>query len=106
LATALPLIAAVGLLLPISTVAAVAWVLPALGFTVAVLGVGTWIKAEYAATAIAAAWIAAVTWSVRADDPLALVAPVSLLAYAVVLAGGAAVLVGRLVAAEQPRRLI
>jgi hypothetical protein len=106
LVTALPITAAVGLLLPISSTAAVAWLLPALGFTVAVLGVGTWIRPEYAATAIAAAWCAAVVWSVRADDPLALFAPVSLLAYTGVLACGAAVLAGRLVAATSPRRLL
>jgi hypothetical protein len=106
LATALPIIGGVGLLLPISTTAAVAWLLPALGFTVTVLGVGTWIRAEYAAIAIAAAWFAAVTWSVRADDPLALVAPLSMLAYAVVLLVGAAVLAGRLVGAGPPRRLL
>jgi hypothetical protein len=106
LVTALPIIASVGLLLPISTTAALAWLLPALGFTVAVLGVGTWIRAEYAATAIAAAWVAAVAWSVRADDPLALVAPLSMLAYALVLVCGAAVLAGRLVGAGPPRRLL
>jgi hypothetical protein len=106
LVTALPIIASVGLLLPISTTAALAWLLPALGFTVAVLGVGTWIRAEYAATAIAAAWVASVAWSVRADDPLALVAPLSMLAYALVLVCGAAVLAGRLVGAGPPRRLL
>lgn len=106
LATALPVIAVAGLLLPISALAAVAWLLPALGFTVAVLVVGTWFRAEYAATAIAAAWILAVAWSVRADDPLALVAPLSMVGYALVLACGAAVLARRLVSAETPRRLL
>jgi len=106
LATALPIIASVGLMLPITTTAAVAWLLPALGFTVAVLAVSTWIRAEYAATTIASAWAAAVWWSVRADDPLALVAPLSMLAYALVLALGAAVLVRRVVAAGPPRRLL
>lgn len=106
LATALPLIAAVGLLLPITTSAAVAWLLPALGFTVAVLAVGTWIRAEYAAGAIAVAWTGAVLWSVSAEDPLALFAPLTLLGYALVLAGGAAVLVGRLVTTTSPRRLL
>jgi hypothetical protein len=106
LATALPIIATVGMLLPISTTAAVAWLLPALGFSVAVLGVSTWVRAEYAATAIAAGWAAAVAWSVRADDPLALVAPLSMLAYVLVMALGVAVLVGRVVGAGSPRRLL
>jgi len=106
LVTALPIIALVGLLLPISTIAAVAWLLPALGFTVAVLAVGTWVRAEYAAFAIAAAWAAAVVWSIRVGDPLALFAPQSLLGYALVLACGAAVLTARLVAATPPRRLL
>jgi len=105
LATALPIIAAAGLLLPIATVAAVAWLLPALGFTVAVLAVGTWLRAEYAATGIAVAWCAAVVWSVRADDPLALVAPFALFTYALVMVCAAAVLTSRLVAASSPRRL-
>jgi hypothetical protein len=104
LVTALPITAAVGLLLPISSTAAVAWLLPALGFTVAVLGVGTWIRAEYAAAAIAGVWFAAVAWSIRADDPLLLVAPLSMLAYALVLVSGVAILARRLVAAA-PRLL-
>jgi Putative zinc-finger len=106
LATALPIIAGVGLLLPIATSTAVAWLLPALGFTVVVLAVGTWVKAEYAAGAIAVAWAGAVLWSVRAEDPLALLAPLTLLGYAIVLAGAAAVLASRLVAATSPRRLL
>jgi hypothetical protein len=106
LATALPLIAGVGLLLPIATTAAVGWLLPGLGFTVLVLAVGTWIRAEYAASAIAVAWAGAVLWSVRADDPLALVAPLTLVGYTLLLAAAAAVLAGRLAAATSPRRLL
>ncbi len=105
LAVALPLIAAVGLLLPISTTAAVAWLLPAAGFVVAVLGVSAWVNPEYAATAIAAAWVCAVAWSVRAGDPLAVIAPLSMLGYAVLLAAAGVILAGRLLSAHPSWRL-
>ncbi len=106
LATALPVIAAAGLLLPISTVAAVAWVLPALGFSVVVLGVSTWVRGEYAAVAIAFAWVCAIAWSVHAENPLALLAPPAMAGYLVIAAGGAAVLATRLVAQGGPRQLL
>jgi hypothetical protein len=105
LAVALPLIVAVGLLLPISTTAAVAWLLPAAGFVVAVLVVSAWVNPEYAAAAIAAAWVGAVAWSVRDGDPLAVVAPLSMLGYAVLLAAAGVILAGRLLSASPSWRL-
>jgi len=105
LAVALPLIVAVGLLLPISTTAAVAWLLPAAGFVVAVLVVSAWVNPEYAAAAIAAAWVGAVAWSVRDGDPLAVVAPLSMLGYAVLLAAAGVILVSRVVTASPSWRL-
>jgi hypothetical protein len=105
LAIALPLIAAVGLLLPISTTAAVAWLLPAAGFVVTVLVASAWVNPEYAAGAIVAAWVGAVVWSVRAGDPLAVEAPLAMLAYAVLLAAAGALLAGRLLSANASWRL-
>jgi hypothetical protein len=105
LAIALPLIATVGLLLPISTTAAVAWLLPAAGFVLAVLVASTWVNPEYAAGAIVAAWVGAVAWSVRAGDPLAVEAPLAMLAYAVLLAAAGALLARRLLSADASWRL-
>jgi hypothetical protein len=105
LVVALPLIAAVGLLLPIATTAAVAWLLPATGFVVVVLGVSSWVNPEYAAGAIAAGWVGAVAWAVRVGDPLAVVAPFAMLGYAALLTAGCVVLGGRLLSSSPSWRL-
>jgi hypothetical protein len=106
LVASVPLIIAAGLLLPISTGTAVAWLVPAAGFTVAVLTTSAWVDPEYGAIAIGLGWIVAVAWAARTGDPLTLLAPSAMAGYLVVFAVGLAILVRRVFAATPSWRLL
>jgi hypothetical protein len=92
LLTAVPITIAAGLLLPLDGAAAVAWVLPSLAFTLAVLGVGAWVDPWAAAVAVGAGWVGAVAVSARLGDVLAVVAPTVLVGYVALIVAGALVL--------------
>jgi hypothetical protein len=92
LLTAVPITVAAGLLLPLDGAAGVAWVLPALAFTVIVLGAGSWVDPWAAAVAVGAGWVTAVTMSARLGDVLAVVAPTALVAYAALGIAGVLIL--------------
>ena len=92
LLTAVPITIAAGLLLPLDGAAAVAWVLPSLAFTLAVLGVGAWVDPWAAAVAVGAGWVGAVAVSARLGDVLAVVAPTALVGYVVLIVAGALIL--------------
>lgn len=106
LATALPLTVVAGLILPISTGAAVAWLLPAAGFTVGVLAGSAWVDPEHAGLTIGIGWIAAVMWATRVGDPLAVLAPIAMLGYLLLLFAGLALLVRRVLATAPSWRLV
>jgi hypothetical protein len=103
---ALPLTVVAGLALPISTGAAVAWLLPAAGFTVGVLAASAWVEPEYAAFAIGIGWVAAVVWATRVGEPLAVLAPLAMLGYLLLLFAGLALLARRVLAARPSWRLL
>ncbi len=92
LLTAVPLTVAAGILLPLDGATAVAWVLPSLAFTLAVLGAGSWVDPWAAAVAVGAGWVAAVAVSARYGDVLAVVAPTALFGYVVLIVAGALIL--------------
>jgi hypothetical protein len=106
LAAALPVTVLAGLTLPISTGAAVAWLLPAAGFTVGVLTASAWVEPEFAAFAISIGWVAAVAWATRVGDPLAVLDPLAMLGYLLLLAAGLATLARRVLAARPSWRLL
>jgi hypothetical protein len=92
LLTAVPITVAAGLLLPLDGATGVAWVLPALAFTVVVLGTGSWVDPGAAAVAVGAAWVTAVALSARLGDVLAVLAPSAIVGYVVLIVAGALIL--------------
>jgi hypothetical protein len=106
LTTSMPITVGVGLVLPISTVAALAWLLPAAGFTAGVLTASAWVEPEFGAIAIALSWLVAVGWATRMGDPLAVLDPLAMVGYGALLCAGAAILALRAVAATPSWRLL
>lgn len=106
LAAALPLTVVAGLVLPISTAAAVAWLLPAAGFTVGVLAASAWVDPTHAAVAFGVAWVAGVAWATHVGDPLAVLAPLAMVGYLLFLSAGVALLARRTLAAAPSWRLL
>jgi hypothetical protein len=92
LLAAVPITVAAGLLLPLDGAAGVAWVLPALAFTVIVLGAGSWVDPWAAAVAVGAGWVTAVAVSARLGDVLAVLAPSAVVGYVVLIVAGALVI--------------
>jgi Putative zinc-finger len=92
LLTAVPITVAAGLLLPLEGATAVAWVLPSLGFTLVVLGAGSWVDPWAAAVAVGVGWVAAVAVSARLGDVLAVLAPSALVGYAALVVAGTLIL--------------
>ena len=90
LVTSVPATFAAGLLLPTSTLVTVGWLLPALGFVVAVVTASSWVDPDQAATAVAACWFVAVALAARSGSPADLFDPLALLIYVglLVVAGG------------------
>lgn len=86
LATSAPMVVVAGLLLPTSTMVAVAWLLPAAGFVAVVLTASNWIDPSHAAVVVALSWIVAVAFAVRSGDPLLVFAPMALVAYVAIAA--------------------
>jgi hypothetical protein len=105
LVTSVPLTVAAGLLLPISAEAALLWLLPAAGFTVAVLTASNWVDPEPAAVVVCLCWIVAVALAGRAGDPMEVLQPWALLGYLVLLVASALVLLHRLRTTEPSWRL-
>ena len=105
LATSVPLVVGAGLLLPASTTVAVAWLLPATAFIAAVLTASIWVDPLHAAGAIASGWFVVIVLAVRHGNPLDIFGPNALIAYLVVFAVAAAVLVQRLLGAAPSWRL-
>jgi hypothetical protein len=93
LLAAVPITLAAGLLLPLDGATGVAWVLPALAFTILVLGAGSWVDPWTAAVAVGTGWVTAVALSARLGDVLAVLAPFALVGYVVLIVAGALVLV-------------
>ncbi len=107
LTAALPLTLVAGLILPISTWTAVAWLLPGAGFTVGVLAGSAWVDPEYVASAIGIAWVIAVAWaSTRIGDPLVVLAPLAMAGYLLLLCAGIALIARRALAAAPSWRLL
>ena len=92
LLAAVPITVAAGLLLPLDGATGVAWVLPALAFTVIVLGAGSWVDPWAAAVAVGAGWVTAVAVSARLGDVLAVLAPSAVVGYVVLIVAGAFVI--------------
>jgi hypothetical protein len=105
LVTAMPILVAAGLLLPWRGTDAVAWVLPSLAFTVAVLGASVWVDPSAAAASVAIGWICAVAASARYGDILTVLAPVALAGYAALMLAGALLLTVRAASPEDAWRL-
>jgi hypothetical protein len=105
LTTSVPLVIGAGLLLPTSTLVAVAWLLPAAGFIAVVLTASNWVEPSYAAVAVGASWFAAVVWAVRDGDPAAVLAPTALAIYLAMLAVAVLTLLHRLLGATPSWRL-
>ena len=106
LVTSVPLTIGAGLLLPVSSGTAVAWLLPAAGFIAAVLTASAWVDPEHAAVTIALGWVAAVAWATRTGDPLAVLGPLAMAGYLLMLAVGLAILARRALAAAPSWRLL
>ena len=83
LTTSLPPVLAAALLVPALSWTAVAWLLPALALTAALLAAATWVRPLVTAAVLGTGWIAAVAATARAADPAAVLAPALLVAYAV-----------------------
>ena len=96
LAASLPITVAVGLLLPIPTWLAAAWLLPALGFIAVVLAAGTWVDPVYAAAALAVGWVSAVGWAVVQREPHSLFSVGAIAAYVAIGALATTVFVTRI----------
>jgi len=92
LLAAVPITVAAGLLLPLDGHTAVVWVLPALAFTLVVLGAGSWVDPWAAAVAVGTGWVVAVAVCARLGDVLAVVAPSALVGYVVLIVAGVLVL--------------
>ena len=105
LTTSVPLVIGAGLLLPTSTLVAVAWLLPAAGFIAVVLTASTWVEPSYAAVAVGASWFAAVVWAVRDGDPTAVLAPAALAIYLAMLGVAVLTMLHRLLGATPSWRL-
>lgn len=82
LVTCLPLVA-LSSLLPVGQQVTPAWLLPAVGFVAITLLASTWVDTAYAAAVVALSWLVAVVWWTRAGDPLGVLAPELLVAYAI-----------------------
>lgn len=107
LTAALPLTLVAGLILPISTWTAVAWLLPGAGFTVGVLVGSAWVDPEYVAFAIGIAWVSAVAWATtRIGDPLVVLAPLAMFGYLLLLCAGLALIARRALADAPSWRLL
>lgn len=85
LSTSVPLVVVTGLLVPMPTFVAVAWLLPAAGFVAVVLTASSWFEPEQVGTALALGWLAAVAWAARGGDPLVLVTGPAVAVYLTVL---------------------
>ncbi len=94
LAATAPLVVAAGLLLPADL--ALAWLVPALGFTAVLLAASTWIDAVVAAAALTLAWTAAVLSSYVQGSAQTVYEPLALFAYSVVGCAALVVFVHRL----------
>ena len=105
LVTSVPLVIGAGLLLPASDTVAVAWLLPATAFIAAVLTASVWVDPLHAASVIASGWFVVIVLVTRHGDPLDIFGPNAVVAYAVVFAVAAAVLVQRLLGAAPSWRL-
>lgn len=105
LTTSVPLVIGAGLLLPTSTVVAVAWLLPAAGFVAVVLTASNWVEPSYAAVAVGTSWFAAVVWATRVGDPTAVLAPAALAIYLAMLAVAALTMLHRLLGPTPSWRL-
>jgi hypothetical protein len=105
LATSVPLVIGAGLLLPTSATVAVAWLLPATAFIAAVLTASIWVDPLHAAGVIASGWFVVMVLVTRHGDPLDIFGSNALIAYLVVFAVAAAVLVQRLLGAAPSWRL-
>jgi hypothetical protein len=103
--TSVPFAVPVGLLMPAPWYLAVAWLLPAAGCIAVVLTASLWIDPAYATVVVAVGWLVAVTLAVRYGDPLAVLAPQALLAYAGVAIVAGLVLRRRLVSSTPSWRL-
>ena len=95
LATSIPVVLAASLL-PVGDQVSAAWLLPAVGFVAVVLLASTWVDPAYAAAAVALAWVIAVGSSARAGEPLDVLEPGALVAYAVLTVTALLVLTVRL----------
>ena len=93
LLAALPVVLVGQLLLP--DLVAWAWLLPALGFTAAVLGLSTWFGPWRPATAITVVWVVGTTAANRLDTVWAVFAPRCVALYLLMLVAGPLVLVLR-----------
>jgi hypothetical protein len=91
LVTSLPLTLLAGLAAPDLSWSGVSWLLPALAFTAVVLAGSTWARPGAVAVVLGIGWMAAVGSASLAREPVAVLAPVLLLTYAVL--GVAAVVV-------------
>jgi hypothetical protein len=105
LVTSMPIMVAAGLLLPWQGSDAVAWVLPSLAFTVAVLGSSVWVDPSAAAGAVAIGWVGAVAASARYGDILTVLAPAALVGYAALMLAGALLLTVRAASPKDAWRL-
>ena len=105
LTTSVPLVIGAGLLLPTSTLVAVAWLLPAAGFIAVVLTASNWVEPSYAAVAVGASWFTAVLWAVRTGDPTAVLAPMALAIYLAMLGVAVLTMLHRLLGATPSWRL-
>ena len=95
LTTSVPLVVVTGLLQPIPTFVAVAWLLPAAGFVAVVLTASIWFEPEQAAISVAFGWLAAVIWAFRGGDPLVLFAGPAVAIYLTVFAVAAVAFAAR-----------
>jgi len=105
LTTSVPLVIGAGLLLPTSTLVAVAWLLPAAGFIAVVLTASNWVEPSYAAVAVGAGWFGAVLLAVRDGDPTAVLAPAALAIYLAMLGVAALTMLLRLLGTTPSWRL-
>jgi hypothetical protein len=105
LTTSVPLVIGAGLLLPTSTLVAVAWLLPAAGFIAVVLTASNWVEPSYAAVAVGVSWFTTVFWAVRDGDATAVLAPTALAIYLAMLAVAVLTMLHRLLAATPSWRL-
>jgi hypothetical protein len=94
LAATMPLVVVAGLLLPADL--ALAWLVPALGFTAVLLAASTWIDSVVAAAVLTLAWTAAVLSSYVQGSAQTVYGPLALFAYSVVGCAALVVFVHRL----------